>query len=131
MRKLIILIISLIVGKISYQDYLFRASTREVIVSTFQERALQVCQRHAKTSVVTATGAIPAQAWSKPASVALVIGKSGLDVWLWQVDSAQWNARYRNPYLLIIPDRVSSTASAASLACEYDILNGSAQVYKL
>ena len=45
---------------------------------------------------------------------------------LWQINSTQWNARYRNPYLLIIAER-----SAASLACEYDILNGSAQVYRL
>ena len=126
MRKLVILVLALIAAKLGYQDYLFRASTREVIVNTFQERALQQCQRHAKASVVTPNGVAPANAWTRPASVSLMIGKAGVDVHPWQINSTQWNARYRNPYLLIIAER-----SAASLACEYDILNGSAQVYRL
>lgn len=126
MRKLVVLVVCLIAVKLGYQDYLFRASAREVIVSTFQDRALQVCQRHAKASVVTPAGVASTASWSRPASVSLMIGKSGLDVWLWQVNSQQWNARYRNPYLLIVAER-----SSASLACEYDILNGSAQVFKL
>ena len=126
MRKLMLLVVGLIAIKLGYQEYLFRASTRDVIVSTFQERALQMCQRHTKATVLAANGAAPATAWNRPASISLMIGKAGLDVYLWQINSTQWNARYRNPYLLIIAER-----SASSLACEYDILNGSAQVYKL
>lgn len=126
MRQLVILVLLLVAAKFGTQDYLFRATTREVIVATFQERALQMCQRHAQATVVTPSGSAPAQAWSRPASVSLMIGKTGPDVYLWQIYNAQWNARFRNPYLLIIADR-----TAASLACEYDILNGGAQVYKL
>jgi hypothetical protein len=126
MRKLVAFVILLVAAKFGYHEYMYRAATREVIVGMVQERALQQCQRHAKLSVVTAAGTPSANAWSRPASVALKIGKSGLDVYPWQINSAQWNARYRNPYLLIVAEPTS-----ASLACEYDILNGSAQVYKL
>lgn len=126
MRKLVLLVVTLIAIKVGYQDYLFRASTREVIVSTFQERALQQCQRHARSNVVTPTGSAPVVAWNNPASVSLIIGKSSLDVYLWQINNTKWNARYRNPYLLIVAERSSS-----SLACEYDILAGSAQIFKL
>ena len=126
MRKLVIVVLALVAAKLGYQDYLFRMSTREVIVSTFQDRAVQMCQRHAHASVITPAGTAATNGWSNPASVSLLIGKSGLDVHLWQINSTQWNARYRNPYLLIIAEH-----SATSLACEYDILNGSAQVYRL
>ena len=126
MRKLVAFVILLVAAKFGYQEYLYRAATRDVIVGMVQERALQQCQRQAKLSVVTPAGAAPANAWSRPASVALKIGKSGLDVYPWQINSAHWNARYRNPYLLIVAE-----PAASSLACEYDILNGAAQVYKL
>lgn len=56
----------------------------------------------------------------------LVIGKSGLDVNLWQVDNALWRARYRNPYLLLTAGQYSGT-----IYCEYDILNAAASVHRL
>ncbi len=55
-----------------------------------------------------------------------VIGKSGLDVNLWQVDNALWSARYRNPYLLLTAGQYSGT-----IYCEYDILNAAASVHRL
>lgn len=126
MRKLVVFVIVLIAAKFGYQEYLYRLATRDVIIGMVQERALLQCQRHARTSVVTPAGAPPTNTWNRPASVSLRIGKSGLDVYPWQINSAQWSARYRNPYLLIVAER-----STNNLACEYDILNGSAQVYKL
>lgn len=126
MRKLVAFVLLLIAAKLGYQEYLFRVSTREVIVSTFQERAVQTCQRQTRASAVTQSGTAPSSAWTRPSSVSLVIGKAGLDVQLWQINNAKWNARYRNPYLVIVAD-----GSAAGMACEYDILNGAAQIYKL
>ena len=125
MRKLVVFVLFLIAAKFGYHEYLYRVATRDAIVGMVQERALQQCQRHAKLSVVTPTGAAPTNAWSRPASVSLRIGKTGLDVYPWQINSAQWNARYRNPYLLIVAE-----PTATSLMCEYDILNGSAQVFR-
>ena len=124
MRKLVILVFVLIAAK--FDNYIFRASTHEVIVSTFQERALQTCQKRTRASVVNQSGPAPVGAWCKPTSVSLMIGKSGLDVHPWQITSSKWNARNRNPCCVIVGD-----SSVASLTCKYDILNGSAQAYKL
>ena len=122
MRNLVITVLLLVTVKVGYQEYLFRAATREVIVSTFQERAVQTCQKNARA----AGGLVHAAAWARPSSVTLMIGKPGVAVWPWQINSSAWNARYRNPYLYVVAD-----ASAASLACEYDILSGNAAVFKL
>ena len=55
----------------------------------------------------------------------VVIGKSDLDVWFWQVDDLMWSARYRNPYLYLnTADRLSS------VQCEYDIVHGIATVFR-
>jgi hypothetical protein len=54
-----------------------------------------------------------------------MIGRRSVNVHLWQVDSDQWNARYRNPYLFISTGQRSATAY-----CEYDIVNAAATVYR-
>ena len=55
-----------------------------------------------------------------------MIGKSSIDVYPWQVDHALWNARYRNPYLLLTASQRSATVS-----CEYDIVNAAASVSRM
>ena len=55
-----------------------------------------------------------------------MIGKSGLDVQLWQVDSDMWNVRYRNPFLVLTAD-----ARSGQVSCEYDIVNAAATVHRL
>jgi hypothetical protein len=122
MRNLVILVALLAAAKIGYQEYLFRVSAREVIVATYQERALQTCQKQAKGG----NAAPHTTAWNKPSSVSLVIGKSNLDVYFWQINNSMWNARYRNPYLFIVAEE-----KPAYVFCEYDILNGAASVYRM
>lgn len=122
MRVLVIIGAMLALLKLGYQEYLFRVSTRDVIVATYQERALSNCQKQAKSQGIAGV----LSNWTKPSSVSLVIGKSGIDVSFWEINNAMWNARYRNPYLHIVADERSS-----SVYCEYDILNGSAVVQRL
>ena len=122
MRNLVILVALLAALKVGYQEYLFRASARDVIVATYQERAVSACQRNAKGHNITAQNG----AWTKPASVNLVIGKSNLDVYFWQINNSMWNARYKNPYLFIVAEE-----RPAYVFCEYDILNGAASVYRM
>jgi hypothetical protein len=45
---------------------------------------------------------------------------------LWQVDNALWQARYKNPYLL-----VTMSENPRKIFCEFDIVQGSAAVAKL
>ena len=50
-----------------------------------------------------------------------MIGKSSIDVYPWQVDDPLWNARYRNPYLVL-----TASQRIATVSCEYDIANAAA-----
>lgn len=108
--------------KLGYQEMTYRSATSEVIVGAYRERAIQACRRAPSRATPEASSA----SWSSPASITLAIGKSGLDVYLWQVDHKLWNARFRNPYLFLTSDLATE-----SLICEYDIINNSAFVSKL
>lgn len=118
--KVVVLVLGVLAaGKVGAQDYLYRAGTREVLISTYRDRAVAACQKDPRNQGLIASPS----AWSKPSDIKVVIGKSDLDVWFWQIDHSLWNARYRNPYLhLAAGDRVSN------VSCEYDIVHGIASV---
>jgi hypothetical protein len=122
MKPIVILLALLAAVKLGHQEYLFRSGTREAIVGAYMEQAAQACQKNARAANL----AMSAHAWANPASVRLVIGKGNLDVSLWQVDHALWNARYRNPYLLL-----TAGESAGGALCEYDIVNAAAAVHRM
>ncbi len=122
MRKIIVILILLAIGKIGLQEYLYRDATRDVIVSAYRQRAISAC---AGLGAVHAP-ALPTAAWIKPDAIGLAIGKNSVDVHIWQIDDPAWQARYRNPYLIVIP-----TGSNNSIGCEYDIVNNSAIILKL
>jgi hypothetical protein len=122
MKAFVIVLALLAALKIGYQEYLYRTSTSEVVVAAYKDRAIQACQRDPKAVMF----GIGPQAWFNPGSVSLVIGKSKLDVQVWQVDHELWNARYRSPYLLLTPN-----TRASGIYCEYDILNAAASVYRM
>jgi hypothetical protein len=122
MKPIVLFLALLAAVKLAHQEYLFRVGAREAIVGAYKEHASEACQSEARGS----SPAVSAQAWASPAAVQLVIGKASLDVRLWQVDNALWNARYRNPYLLLTPGEHSGT-----IYCEYDILNAAAAVHRM
>ncbi len=122
MRKLILLLGLLAAGKIGLQEYLYRDATRDVIITAYRPRAIEACLNQARTQAPTISEA----PWLKPSAIALSIGKSSLSVYIWQIDHPQWQARYRNPYLFVTPSGRGETAT-----CEYDIVNGLANLQKL
>src|SRR5262245_61841024 len=122
MRLVVIFLALLAAAKLGYHEYLFRTGTRDAIIGAYKEHAVQACQRDARSNGL----GLGPQAWASPRSVKLVIGKSSLDVHPWQTDHALWNARYRNPYLLLT---VSQGSSAAR--CEYDITSAAATVSRM
>lgn len=122
MKPVVLFLALLAAVKLGHQEYLFRVGAREAIVGAYKEHASEACQREARGS----SPAVAAQAWTTPSAVQLVIGKPSLDVQLWQVDNALWNARYRNPYLRLTPGQHSGT-----IYCEYDILNAAAAVHRM
>jgi hypothetical protein len=122
MRALVFSLALLAAAKVGYQEYLFRVSASDAIISAYRERAMQACQRDAGGLEL----GISPLSWSNPASIQLVIGKSGLGVYLWQVDHVLWSARYRNPYL-----HLSAGQRSGSASCEYDIVNAAASVRRM
>ena len=52
------------------------------------------------------------------------IGRSGVDVNIWDVDNALWASRYKSAYLTLVPADRSAT-------CEYDVTAGQAEIVKL
>jgi hypothetical protein len=118
-----VLFLALLAGaKLAHQEYLFRASARDAIVGAYKDKAVSACQKDTRTP---ALGLSP-QLWANPISINLVIGKSTLDVYLWQVDHEMWNARYRHPYLVLTAGPRSGT-----IYCEYDIVNAAASVHRM
>ena len=122
MKAIVIFLALLAVAKIGYQEYLFRTATKDVIVNAYRARAINACHNDARSQRISSTRTD----WARPTSVKLVIGKSNLDVYFWQVDSSLWNARYRNPYLFL-----SINQAPTRIFCEYDIVHGSASVYRM
>lgn len=123
MKAAIIILGLLAAVKIGVSEYLFRSATRDVIVSAYKERAIEACRRDGSKEAKAAAAASP---WSKPAEIRLVIGKTELDVYPWQIDHHLWHARYRNPYLLL-----SAGGSGGSLVCEYDVVHNAALIHRM
>lgn len=126
MKAAIIVLGLLAAVKIGMSEYLFRAATRDVIVSAYKDRAIDACRRDASKDARTTAAAAAASIWSKPGDIRLVIGKSDLDVYPWQVDHHLWHARYRNPYLL-----VSVAGQAGAMVCEYDVVHNAALIHRM
>jgi hypothetical protein len=121
--KAVVFILLVLAGlKLGHHEYLYRSATRDAIVAAYKERAAEACRKDARSAFL---GVTP-QAWNAPASVQLMIGKSGLDVQFWQVDNKHWNARYRNPLLVL-----STGSPKGSVYCEYDIVNAAATVIRM
>ena len=120
MRKLAIIIAVMVLAKVGYEELIYRAATYEVIVGTYSATAIEACQ-----GSVGGAG-VPADLWTQPTSVKLIIGKSDLDVYFWQVNHSMWQARYKNPYLFI-----TARNELNYVLCEYDIVHGSASIQRM
>ena len=119
LRKLVIFVAVLGALKLAHHEFLYRSSTSNVIIEAYRATALTACAKDARDQQLRASQEI----WSRPASMKLVIGKDNLDVYMWQVNHAMWQARYKNPYLFIVARK-----SPNYILCEYDIVHNSASV---
>ena len=122
MKAVVILLALLAAAKLGYQEYLFRGATRDALIGAYKEHAVQACQKDARSQTL----GVGPQGWANPKAIRLVIGKSSIDVYPWQVDDPLWNARYRNPYLLL-----TASQRAATVSCEYDIVNAAATLSRM
>jgi hypothetical protein len=130
MKAVVVFLTVLAAIKLGIREYLVRSSSEEVVVAAYRDRAIAACQKEPKGQTL---GVSPAS-WTAAESTRLVIGKSGLTVYWWQVDHDMWNARYRNPYIFLIlgPGPASAfTGGRGRVMCEYDIVNSTASLHRL
>lgn len=120
MRVLVIVLALLAAAKIGTQEYLSASAKSEIIIATYRERALGACKEAAKSR------RMELQSLDGMRDVRLVIGKGSLDVALWQVDNALWQARFKSPFLLF-----TLAEKPHRLLCEFDITQGSASVIRM
>jgi len=121
MRVLVIVLTLLAAAKIGAHQYLIGSAKNEIIISAYRDRAVGACREAARAKRMD----VPSS-WARDGAVSLVIGKSNLDVALWQVDHALWHKRYKSPYLLL-----SLSEAPLRVLCEFDITQGAAALVAL
>ncbi len=120
MRAVVLVLAGLAGLKIWTHDQIFRSAAEEALVQAYRGPAVEACFKGTRRDSRPAAGPNP---WAAPASVRLVMGRSDVDVAIWDVDNALWVMRYKYPLLVI-----DAGGAAAGLVCEYDVTLGTAAV---
>jgi len=122
MIRLVVVALATLAGlKIAAQAYLYRDATNDIIVSTFQPRAVEACAANGLSGPLR----VPRAAWSNPREVELEIGRRDLNVAIWNISHRLWETRYKAPYLVLTAD-----AETAHIYCTYDIRRNVAAVHQ-
>lgn len=112
MRIVVLILAALAAAKVWASNQMYRAAAEDAVVAAYRDAAIAACQQDAARDGRAATAA----QWAKPASIRFMIGKRGIDVNVWDVDNAQWKARYKQAFLVLAPADAATRA-----ACEYDV----------
>ena len=112
MRALVFALAVLAGCKVWYQDSVYREAAEAAVASAYRLPAAAACQRLRVS---------PSVDWNALASLHLVAGNRDIAVRFWQVDHALWNARFKNPYLVL-----TAGNSGGRAICTYDIASGQA-----
>lgn len=118
LRALVIALAVLAGAKIWAQERLYRDGAQEALLRAYRDRAIAACQ----SAQVPASGTgIPL--WTQPSSVDLVIGRSNVDVRIWQVGSERWPARFKHPHVVL-----TLSGGQTPPVCEYDVIEERAYI---
>jgi hypothetical protein len=120
MRALVIVLAVLAGAKILAQERLYREGAEDALILAYRERAMAACQSQEPPR------AAAEPLWTRPASVALIIGRKSVKVNLWEVDDAQWPARFQHPQVVL-----TSREDGTGAVCEYDVIEGRAYLTQL
>jgi hypothetical protein len=121
LRALVVALAVLAGAKIWAQDRLYRDGAQEALIRAYRERAIAACQ----SEQIFRAGA-DAPLWTRPASVDLVIGRSSVDVQIWQLRSDRWPARFKHPHVVL-----TLGGGEPAPVCEYDVIEGRAYVTQM
>lgn len=126
MRAILIVLALLVAAKIWTQDRMYREATGEALLAAYKLHAVSACAARPQTDARGMPIAVGSVDWKSAETAEVLMGNPNLTVPLWQVDHPSWNARYKNPIVrLTVGDRFSR------LACDYDVMAGSAQLIVL
>lgn len=120
MRAFVLFLALLVALKIGVQDSFYRAATTDALVAAYRVRAAQACAASASPAPTPADGA--AIDWSKGDEARVTIGKPSVPVHFWQFDHELWDARYRQPFLVL--------SGGNGLSCAYDLLADTAEIVR-
>lgn len=121
LRALVVTLAVLAGAKIFAQERLYRDGSEEALLRAYRDRAIAACQ---SSSISAAAADIPL--WTRPASVDLVIGRSNVDVRIWQITSERWPLRFKHPHVVL------TLASGGTMPiCEYDVIEERAYVTQM
>lgn len=118
MRALILALAVLAGLKIWVQESAYRAATEEAIVHAYRARAADACRGASQGMTQAATAGAD---WNGGAEPRVTVGNRAVPVHIWEFDHELWNARFRQPYLVL-------SSPSPALSCTYDIMAGTAVV---
>lgn len=126
MRLVVIILALLVAAKIWAQDRMYREAAGEALLAAYKLHAEAACVGRPQTDARGMPVAVGSVNWKAAETAEILLGNPRLSVPIWQVDHPLWNARYKNPIVrLTVGDRFSR------LACDYDVLAGSAELLVL
>ena len=120
MRALVLALALLAALKIWVQDSVYRSATEDALVAAYRARAADACARISPSASRT-PGTQGLVDWSREAEPRLTVGNPAVRVRVWELDHELWDARFRQPYLIL-------SAGRAGLSCAYDILADTAEI---
>lgn len=123
--RVLVLILAVLAGvKIWASNQMYRSAAEEAVIAAYRDRAIAACQKDAARE--GRAEMLSPQQWAKPASIRMVIGRRGVDVNVWDIDNAQWKARYKQAFLVLAPAETGAQAT-----CEYDVSGNLAAIVPL
>lgn len=120
LRALVVVLAVLAAAKLWTQNRLFHDGASDALLLAYGERAMAACQSQ---DMPRAVGGAPL--WTRPASVDLAIGRSGVDVQIWQLANDRWPARFKHPHVVL------TLAGTPAPVCEYDVIEGRAYLAQM
>ncbi len=122
--RAVIIVLAILAGlKVWTQDRMYRTAAGEALLAAYQERAMAACQSLPHTDARGMPLAAGSVNWTRAEAAEILIGNPNVSVYVWQVDHALWNTRYKHPIVrLVMGDKLSR------LICDYDVLAKAAAV---
>ena len=122
MKYIALTLAALASAKFATVDYLYKAATRDALVTAFGAQAVAACQRAQRP----ADGLKPGPLWGSPGQVRIEIGNRNSAIALWQVDHQDWPARFRRTFIVL-----DAGAGGGIARCHFDVVAGTATVSDL